>query len=292
MIWTIYSCGLIVLPLTKITTIVVNNKMKVAIDRLSKLGFSEYEAKAYIALLKEHPLTAYEIAKYSGIPTSKIYEVIRKLENKHTIQPIHGERSKMYVPLSPEEFIQGVRSETESNLQAVKDELKDIKTGMDISYTWHIKEYDGLIHKAKRMLDTARTSILLSIWPPEIKPLAEAIKNAEGRGVKIAVIHYGAANLKIKQLYIHPVEDTIYSEKGVRGLTMVVDSNEALNGMISGKKVEAIWSMNEGFLIMADGYIRHDIYQMKTMKRLNPLLKNMFGARYEKMRDVYTDENI
>jgi len=266
--------------------------MKTAIVRLSKLGFSEYEAKAYIALLKEHPLTAYEIAKYSGVPTSKIYEVIRKLENKRAIQSIHGERSKMYVPLSPEEFIERFRSTIEDDLQSVKDELKGIKAGMDTSYTWHIKDHDGLIHKARRMIDTARSSILLSIWPPEIKLLTESLHKAEVRGVKIAVVHYGAANVKIKQLYIHPVEDTIYSEKGVRGLTMIADSKEALNGIIAGKEVEAIWSMNEGFLIMADGYIRHDIYQMKTMKRFNPLLKNIFGERYEKLRDVYTDENL
>jgi len=266
--------------------------MKIAIARLTKLGFSEYEAKAYIALLKEQPLTAYEIAKKSGIPTSKIYEVIKKLECRYTIQSVHGERSKMYIPLSPEEFIQGFRSAIEDNLQAVKEELKDIKTGMDTSYTWHIKDYDGLIHKAKRMIDTARSSILLSTWPPEIKLLAESLYRAEDTGIKIAIIHYGAANVKIKQLYIHPVEDTVYAEKGGRGFTMVVDSKEALNGMIIGNKVEAIWSMNEGFLVMADGFIRHDIYQMKTMKRLNPLLTKMFGERYEKMRDVYTDDIV
>jgi len=274
------------------TTKVVNNTMEAAISRLIRLGFSEYEAKTYLALLKENPLTAYEIAKYSGIPTSKIYEVIRKLEMRNTIQSVHGERSKMYIPMSPEEFIIGFRSTVEDKLQAVKDELKNIKIGMDTSYTWHINKYDGLIHKARRMIDTARSSILLSVWPPEITLLTDSLKNAEERRVKMAIIHYGAASLKIKQLYIHPVEDTVYSEKGVRGFTMVADSKEALNGIIAGNKVEAIWSMNEGFLIMADGFIRHDIYQMKTMKRLDPLLTKIFGERYEKMRDVYIDENL
>ena len=47
--------------------------MKSAILRLTQLGFSEYEARTYTALLKENPLTAYEIAKFSEIPTSKIY---------------------------------------------------------------------------------------------------------------------------------------------------------------------------------------------------------------------------
>jgi sugar-specific transcriptional regulator TrmB len=255
--------------LTKITTMVVNKAMKTALSKLTKLGFSEYEAKAYIALLKENPLTAYEIAKISGIPTSKVYEVIKKLENRETIQAIHGERSKVFIPLPAEEFIQGA--------------------GMDTSYTWHIKDYDGLIHKAKRMAATARHSVLLSLWPPEMKLLAESLREAEGRGIKIAVVHYGPAHVKAGQMYTHPVEDNIYSEWGVRGFTLVADSKEALNGTIVSTKTEAIWSMNEGFVIMAEGYVRHDIYQMKTVKRFSPFLKRMFGERFEKLRDVYND---
>jgi len=266
--------------------------MQGAIVKLTRLGFTEYEAKAYVALLTEHPLTAYEIAKNSGIPTSKIYEVIRKLEKRRTIQAIHGERSKMYAPLTPDEFIRDYRATIEDTLQSVQSELKDIKSGMDTSYTWNIKDYDGLIQKARRMIDTARISILLSTWPPELKLLSESLYRAEERGVKIAVIHYGAASVKIKQLYIHPIKDTIYAERGVRGFTIVADSREALNGTIVSGRTEAIWSMNEGFVIMADGHIRHDIYQMKTMKRLSPVLRTMFGERYERLRDVYSDEDF
>ncbi len=261
-----------------------------AVDKLTKIGLSEYEAKAYITLLAEDPLTAYEIAKNSGVPTSKIYEVIRKLESRRIIQAIHGERSKVYTPLPPDEFIQSYRAAVEDSLRSVRSELKDIKAGMDTSYTWHIKDYEGLLLKAKRMISTARATILVSIWPPEVKQLLEELQSASARGVRIAIIHYGPANIKIRQLYVHPVEDTIYSEWGMRGFTMVADEKEALNGTMLSKKTEAIWSMNEGFVIMAEGYIRHDIYQMKTVKRFSPLLKKAFGERYEKMRDVYNDD--
>jgi len=44
--------------------------MQAIITKLSELGFSEYESKAYLALLHSNPSTAYEIAKESGIPTS------------------------------------------------------------------------------------------------------------------------------------------------------------------------------------------------------------------------------
>jgi sugar-specific transcriptional regulator TrmB len=266
--------------------------MKIAISRLTQLGLSEYEAKAYIALLKESPSSAYEIAKNSGIPTSKIYEVIRRLESRHMIQSIHGERSRMFVPVPPEEFIENFRTAMEESLYAVKSELSDFKVGIDTSYTWHIKDYETFILRAKRMLDTSREAVLLSLWHPEIEALSRPISEAETRGIKIAIVHYGATNLKFGQLYRHPVEDTLYTQKGVRGFTLVADSKEVLMGKIKEKEAEAIWSMNEGFVMMAEDYIRHDIYFMKLVERFDPLLKEKFGERYEKLRDVYKDEVI
>jgi sugar-specific transcriptional regulator TrmB len=269
---------------------VVINVMEMAVNKLKQVGFSEYEAKAYIALLKENPLTAYEIGKNSGIPSSKIYEVIRKLENKCTVQSIHGERSKMFIPTPPDEFIRDFRVEIDGKLHAVRNELKDIRTGMDTSYTWHIKDHEGLVLKAKRMLDTARENIILSIWPDEIKLLAEPLNEAAHRNIKIAILHYGPTSLKIKQTYIHPAKAALFSEKGARGFTLVADSKEALNARITGRQTEAIWSMNSGFVVLTENYIRHEIYQMKIMKRFEPLLREEFGERYERLLDIYNDE--
>ncbi|MEE8329316.1 MAG: helix-turn-helix domain-containing protein [Thermodesulfovibrionia bacterium] len=266
--------------------------MNTVISRLTKIGLSEYEAKAYIALLKENPLSGYEISKNSGIPSSKIYEVIKRLESKHMVQSVQGERSRMFIPISPEELIEGFRAAMEDSLHAVKTELKDFKAGTAPGYTWHINDYEGLILKAKRMLDTSRDIILLSIWPEEIKKLTKSISEAETRGVKIAIVHYGATNIKFGQLYRHPVEDTIYAKGDTRGVTLVADSKEVLMGKIKSNKTEAIWSMNEGLVLMAEDYVKHDIYIMKIVGRFDPLLKEKFGLRYEKLRDVHRDEEI
>jgi sugar-specific transcriptional regulator TrmB len=271
---------------------VVNKSMKVAISKLTQLGFSEYEAKAYIALLKENPLSAYEIAKNSSIPSSKVYEVVKRLESRQMVQSIHGERSRMFIPTSPDELIENFRTAMEDSLYAVKTELKSFKVGIDTSYTWHIKDYEGLILKAKRMLDTSQQTVLLSIWPPEIEAMVKSISDAETRGVRVAIVHYGTTNIKLGQLYRHPVEDTIYAQEGARGFTLVADSKEVLIAKIERKETEAIWSMNKGFVMMAEDYIRHDIYFMKTVERFDPLLKEKFGLRYEKLRDVYKDEEV
>ena len=40
------------------------------IDELQALGFGETEARVYLALLREHPVTGYQIGKASGMPRS------------------------------------------------------------------------------------------------------------------------------------------------------------------------------------------------------------------------------
>ena len=267
--------------------------MQAAISKLTRLGLTGYEAKAYIALLKENPATAYEIAKISGIPTSKIYEVINKLISKEMVQSIHGERSKMFIPVSPEEFVTGFRRSMNDNLREVEEALQGVKTGLDTSYTWHIKDYRSFIQRGRRMIDTARDTILLMVWAQEMNALATELLEAEDRGTKVAVVHYGATNLKIARLYRHPVEATIYSERETRGFTLIADSKEVLTCKIDEpEEVEAIWSMNEGLVMLAEDYIRHDIYFMKIAKRFNPMLKEKFGERFEKLRDLYSDESI
>jgi sugar-specific transcriptional regulator TrmB len=273
---------------------VVNKSMKRVISGLTRLGLTEYEARAYAALLKENPASPYEIAKNSGIPTSKIYEVITRLASREMIQAIQGERSKMYIPLSPDELLQGFRTSMEDTLQAVKRELQGVKSGLDTSgYTWHIREYDNCILRARRMIDTAEESLLLLVWPEEMNALVGALSQADLRGIRTAVVHYGQTDVKMSCLYRHPVEDTIYAERKTRGFTIVADSKEVLTGKIDGPdRTEVIWSMNEGLVMMAEDYIRHDIYFMKLASRFNPLLREKFGLRYEKLRDLYRDESV
>ena len=76
-------------------------------ERLAHIGFSKYEAKAYVSLLSKNPVSAYELAKASGIPTSKIYEVLSRLSEKRAVSTLGDEGTKKYIPVEPDEFIAG-----------------------------------------------------------------------------------------------------------------------------------------------------------------------------------------
>ena len=74
---------------------------------------------------------------------------------------------------------------------------------------------------------------------------------------------------------------------------VVADSKEALVGTVRGEIVaEGASSRNDGFVSMAEDYIKHDIYMMKVVSRFDPQLKARFGPQYEKLRNVFADEEI
>src|SRR3989304_473081 len=49
---------------------------------LEKIGLTSYEIRTYSSLLKAGELTASELSQKSGVPYSKIYEVLGSLEEK------------------------------------------------------------------------------------------------------------------------------------------------------------------------------------------------------------------
>ena len=59
-------------------------------DFLLKIGFSLNEAKVYITLLQNKALNGYEIAKFSGVSRSLVYDVIDRLLNKGFIIKSEG----------------------------------------------------------------------------------------------------------------------------------------------------------------------------------------------------------
>jgi HTH-type transcriptional regulator, sugar sensing transcriptional regulator len=263
------------------------------IAKMMAIGFSEYEAKVYLSLLTHHPATAYEIAKISGVPTSKVYAVLGKLIDKGITSIIAAGKVRQYIPMEPDEYLEHHKSVTASLIDSLKEDLLERKSGKDISYIWNIAESDYLMDKAGRMIQSASDTLLLSLWAQELSHLEKDLGKAAKLGVKVAMVHFGPSHSTIRQLYPHPIEDTIYQEKGGRGLVLVADSAEVLIGTVfNDGTVEGAWSSNRGFVTLAEDYVKHDVYIMKIVSRLEGQLTERFGKNYTRLRDIFTDEEI
>ena len=261
--------------------------VKSILKKLISIGFSEYEAKAYTGLLKTNPVTAYELSKTTGLPSSKIYHVLERLTKRGIVQLIEKENKKRYIPLEPDRMIEEYRANTETTLKELKEGLSKIDQETEISYVWNVNDYSKLLEKAKSIISDSKKTLLISIWKEEMDLLYDTLKEAKRNKVKIAVIHYGKSEKEIGQVFKHPIEHTIYKEKGGRGLVIIADSKESLMGTVyKNNKVEGAWSMNNGFVMLAEDYVKHDIYIMKIVERFNKLLIDTFGKEYFMLRDI------
>ena len=125
----------------------------------------------------------------------------------------------------------------------------------------------------------------------------DTLKNAEklepaSREVQIALARYYGTqrDLKAAQQVLAKILNTTPGDIEVRvemGDLLCANGEEGKGG---AEAVEGAWSLNRGFVTLAEDYIKHDIYIMKIVERFDPELQARFGPGYEKLRDVWNDE--
>lgn len=253
-------------------------------------GLAEYEAKAYVALLRKSPLTAYEIAREAGIPTAKVYGVVKRMADRGVFAVTGEGKRKGYVPLDTNEFLDGLRGRVHNTLTQIEGGLAGLARRQEAPQVHNLKGYDFVIDKARRLITGSRMTLLVSLWKADMDMLHSDIRKAERRHVRCAVVHFGQPSLRAGKMYTHPVDGM---DGDSRDIVIVADSREALSGTIHADgSAEAATSANEGFVSLADGYVKHDIYMMKLMRRFDRDFKRAFGQGYEKLRNVFSDDDL
>ena len=263
------------------------------LQRLREIGLGDYEARLDLALVRRHPATGYELARSSGVPSSKVYEVLARLQEKDLVFVTDGGRSKRYIPTDPEEFVERYARRMTRALDGLRDELRAAGSDDHIGYIWNLQGRDALLERAAHMLARAEHAALVSGWDEELAVLADAIATTHRRRVRVAVIAYGSLSLEAAAVYPHPIKDTIYEEKGGRGLSLCIDSRIALVGLVTdGGGASGAWSSNHGFVTAVEDYLKHDIYVQKIIGRFNDLLVRTYGRNYQRWRDVFSDRAL
>jgi HTH-type transcriptional regulator, sugar sensing transcriptional regulator len=100
---------------------------------LQQLGFGEYEARAYIALLQCSPLNGYELAKASGVPRSNIYPVLQKLEERGAVVRLEMPSGARYAPVAATELTQRSALPFQQVLAAAQRGLEQLSTASGVS---------------------------------------------------------------------------------------------------------------------------------------------------------------
>lgn len=267
--------------------------MKDVLSSLRKLGLTQYESQAYVALLGNPRVTAYELAKRSGIPPSKVYEVLERLRAKQLAGAVETEGSARYVPLEPREAVARYRRLYDDILDRLEDRLADVysseRSGDD--YVWNLHGREAVLMKVLEMIDAARTEVLLALWPEELPRLEPYLVAADGRGVAVAVCLYGEGDPGVGVVYHHPTDQVVVRDQGSKRMVVVTDTAEALVGYFPETAVpDGMWSANLGFVQMAKDYIRHDMWVIKLVRRFEESINEAYGPDRARLRDIFHPE--
>lgn len=159
--------------------------MKDGITQLMQLGLSNYEARAYVALLQQSPQNGYEIAKAADIPRANIYAVLRKLEERGAALRLDSPSGIRYSPVPITTFVQQQESRFKQILENTAKSLTDVARQPANEYVLNAHGYQALLENAQSVIDQTQEKLLLAILPPESLALSSNVSLAQSRGVEI-----------------------------------------------------------------------------------------------------------
>ncbi len=257
---------------------------------LGDLGFTENEAKAYLALLKEQPLTGYAVARASGVPRSKVYGVLEGMVESGVVLVSHGEPAR-YAPLPPEDLVGTRRQETEATLSAAEEGLKGYAEEAEgPGLIFDLAGRADVMRRLREVIGRAKERILLQIWKDDAPELGEALAAAAERGVEIVVVAYGDPGYDaFATVYLHePGPEQIAREYGGRWVVLSADGGEVVTGSVYPEESSrAAWSSHPGMVVPITEQIKHDLYIAEMLAVHRAPLEESFGPSLQRLREKF-----
>ncbi|WP_258083325.1 HTH-type sugar sensing transcriptional regulator TrmBL1 [Thermococcus thermotolerans] len=134
------------------------------IEKLQKLGLTKYESLAYITLLKLGPSKATDITKESGIPHTRVYDVLSSLHRKGFVDVMHGS-PRLYKPVNPEVVLEKIKEDFIEDIENLKVAFLDLYRevhGEDLPEIWTIQGFDNTVERAEYVIRTANHEVLIN----------------------------------------------------------------------------------------------------------------------------------
>ncbi len=231
---------------------------------LRELGLTDYETRAYLALLERGVLTASQVSENADVPYSKVYETLTSLERKGWIETEKG-RPSHYYPKTPLDALATAKMQLEEKVKTwektITSELqpfyekREIREKPDI---WILRGEISIMAKLKEILEKTKSELMVAapILPKAlidlVLPLLQPLQSA---GVKILFMvskQATAWNLKeLERVAEVRVRDQMF------GGGVIADGREAILFLGEEKPTLVIWSNHLGLVQFAKDYFQH-----------------------------------
>lgn len=151
------------------------------IQKLQKFGLTKYESLAYITLLKLGPSKATDVTRESGIPHTRIYDVLSSLSKKGFVDIMHG-TPRLYAPVNPELVLERLKKELIEDIENLKKAFEYLYKethGEELPEIWTIYGFENTVERAEYIIRSAKHEILINTPFEFLKQLRDALEKRD-----------------------------------------------------------------------------------------------------------------
>lgn len=201
------------------------------VDNLKTFGLTDYEAKAYSALISINTGSVTEISQLCEVPRSNLYGVLESLNSKGFVDIQKG-RPIVFKATDPKAILSEVEKTQVESIKSSKKEAierlgkiqKKKKVQAEPALFWTIKGSEAVLAKIEEMIKNARKEILINA--PDMRlfdKMYDELVKAKKKGIKIKIATQKNQDLtKYKKIGIVRTRDQIH------GIDIVTDEKEIL----------------------------------------------------------------
>ena len=183
------------------------------IEKLKQMGFSDYEAKCYLALFERDSLSVSEVAILAGVPRPNAYEALGKLAVKGLCLAVPG-KTKKFTVADPEYLREKQLEKLHQSLMAAQETIDSVagellplykRRSFDdspLDYMEILKDPYQVHRKVIRLCNEAHDEILAFSKPPYA--FSNKKQREEQRAPQYDALRRG---VKVRTIYELPPDD-------------------------------------------------------------------------------------
>jgi len=181
-----------------------------AYQTLKEAGLTDYEVLAYLGLVLRGPTTAKALSDSTGIPNTRVYDVLDGLERRGWIE-VDASRPMRFRAKPPPEVIGVVRAEQQRRLEKVEEVL--IKELLPVYETkaaesteiWFIRSVPGMVNRMRSLIASSKNELRLmmghlegEVYGSMMGEISETAKKKRVRALVSGEVAHALAGLSLE----------------------------------------------------------------------------------------------
>ncbi|MFO7968401.1 MAG: helix-turn-helix domain-containing protein [Archaeoglobaceae archaeon] len=191
------------------------------VEALKDFGLSDYESKVLLTLLAKGELSAAEIATYSGVPRTSVYEVVKSLTSKGVVEEAGGKPMK-FKSIRSEDLMTLFSRRLKENVDYLKKELPAIEEEEKKEEIVKLYTGDVAYNVLRECVEKCQKEIIVASASLD-QQMVEVIKDAH---CKVVVIAPNVADFQDKNISEEHQMDVEFTQVGVRHGMFLLDERK------------------------------------------------------------------